>query len=84
MYILINVYTCDNRTPYIASVEEYETYQDAFCAMNANANKRYEEWLETWTNVDGNESTKPRIERGLSTIDIVGYDYHDYWQIKFV
>lgn len=84
MYILINVYTYDNRTPYIASVEEYETYQDAFCAMNANANKRYEEWLETWTNVDGNESTKPRIERGLSTIDIVGYDYHDYWQIKFV
>ena len=84
MYILINVYTCDNRTPYIASVEEYETYQDALYDMNANANKRYEEQLETWTNVDGNELTKPRIERGLNNVDIVGYDYHDYWQIRFI
>lgn len=84
MYILVNVYTCNNRMPYVASVETYETYQEAICAMNANANKCYEEWLETWTNVDGNESTKPRIERDLSIIDIVGYDYHDYWQIKFV
>ena len=84
MYILINVYTYDNRMPYIASVEKCETIQDAIYDMNANANKRYEEQLETWTNVDGNESTKPRIERGLNTIDIVGCDYHDYWQIRFL
>lgn len=84
MYILINVYACNDRTPYIASVKKYETIQDAICDMNANANKRYEKRLETWTNVDGGELTKPRIEKDLNAIDIVGYDYHDYWQIKFV
>lgn len=82
MFVLINVWSSPDFAPYIASVDKFDTIEDAKRAMKTMAQKNYDDYFKEWVKNGKNEDMKPYIEEGIATFDIIGYDYHDLWEIK--
>ena len=83
MFVLINVFSSDCTAPYIASIQKFNTITIAQKAMETLSKRAYRKYYETWSQNDGmNEDTEPHYESDSHSAYIIGYDYHDFWEIK--
>lgn len=83
MYILINVYASDCAAPYIASVQKFNTITIAQKTMELKSKAAYRNCLKIWAETDStNKGTEPWYESDSRSAHVIGYDYHDLWEIK--
>ena len=83
MFVLINVFSSEGGAPYIASIQKFNTITIAQKTMELKSKAAYRKYLETWEKSDStNENTKPWYESDSHSAHVIGYDYHDLWEIK--
>lgn len=81
MFLLINIYESQTTSAYVASVNQFESFDAAQKEMQKCVQRAYWNYYKTWTEDKEDEDREPYVDGDDTTMFVVGYDYKDAWQI---
>ena len=81
MFLLINIYSSDATSAYVAYVYNFESYDVAEKEMLKRARYAYSIYHKEWEDNKEDECHEPYMDGDDTTCFICGYDYKDIWQI---
>lgn len=81
MFLLINIYSSNTTSAYVASIDNFESYDEARKEMEKRVMDEYLSYHKEWEDDKEDEDHEPYIDEDDTTCFVSGYDYKDIWQV---
>ena len=81
MFLLINIYSSNTTSAYVAGMDNFESYDEARKEMEKRVMDAYMSYHKEWEDNKEDEYHEPYIDGDDTTYFVSGYDYKDIWQV---
>lgn len=84
MFLLINIYSNNTTSAYVAGMDNFKSYNVAKKEMKKRVRDAYLSYHKEWEDNKEDEDREPYMEEDGTTCFVSGYDYKDIWQIYYL